>query len=462
MKLPVFLLIVLLSVIDCRQATPQEASIKLDPKQKHQKITGWEATAQAGQLYSAAFNKYSARLFQNAVEDLGINRLRLEIGAGVENPVDYFARWQKGKMTEEQYIGKRYQIINDNADPKTIDPDGFQFSQIDATIENIVIPIRKLLAKRGETLFLNLNYVDFGNGNKAQKHSNDPAEYAELMLAAYRHLRDKYGFVPDAIEIILEPDNTTGWTGTEIGGVIVATAERLEADGFRPTFIVPSTTNAAKAPVYIDEIAKVPGAMKYISEFSYHRYCCASDEVLRSIADRAEKYGKQTSMLEKIGADYKALHQDLKIGRNSAWQQYTLAFPNQPDNGAQYYLIDDTDPSRPLVTLARRTKFLRQYFRFIRADAQRIGAETSNPNFDPLAFINKDGRYVVVIKAAVPGTVTVESLPAGVYQASYTTSRETDVKTPEISLEKDAPLKAEIPSAGVITIYSVNSVKDKN
>lgn len=451
----------LLLVIDCGVASPQQAAIKLDPNRKYQKMTGWEATAQAGENNSPAFAKYRDQLFDRAVNDLGINRLRLEIKSGTENPVDYFTQWQSGRITEKEFNGKRYEVINDNDDPRLIDPKGFQFSEIDSKMEKIVLPMKKLLERRGEDLYLNLNFVDFRRapGNSNIRHNDDPEEYAELILAAYSHLEDKYGFVPDAVEVVLEPDNRTGWTGTDIGKAITATARRLEEKKFKPAFIVPGTTNAANTAVYIDQIAGVPGAMKHISEFSYHRYCCASEKVLEKIAQRAERYGKQTAMLEWIGADYKTLHQDLKTGRNSSWQQYTLAFPNQPDNGAQYFLIDDKDPNRPMVTAGSRTRFLRQYFRYIRSGAQRIGAETSNPGFDPLAFINADGRHVLVVKADVPGTIEVEGLPADIYGISYTTAKETDVQLPDSRIKKGGILKATIPDSGVMTIFAKSDAK---
>jgi Glycosyl hydrolase family 30 beta sandwich domain len=418
-------------------------------------MTGWEATAQSGESSSAAFDSYSAKLFSEAVNDLGINRLRLEIISGAENPVDYFAKWQAGQIDYGQYKTKRYEVINDNNDPLTIDPKGFQFSEMDKTIEKVVLPMRKMLAQRGESLYLNLNFVDFGSdrGSSNIRHNANPEEYAELMLAAYQHIQSKYGFVPDAVEVVLEPDNKTGWTAPEIGQAIVATAKRLQANNFKPAFIVPGTTNAANAPIFIDEIAKVPGAMQYVSEFSYHRYCCASNEVLTEIADRAVKYGKKTAMLEWIGADYQALHQDLKIARNSAWQQYTLAFPNEPDNGAQYFLIDDKNKDNPVVSVGKRTKLLRQYFRYIRAGAQRIGAETSNANLDPLAFINPNGKFVVIVKANVPGTVSLQGLPAGIYGISYATQIETQAENADIVIKSGENLSSSIPSAGVLTIF---------
>jgi len=450
----------LLLVVNCGEAASQQATIKIKPEQKLQVMKGWEATAQAAESYSPAFDNYKEKLFDQTVNDLGINRLRIELRAGAENSRDYFSAFDSKQITEAEWRAHYYEIINDNADPFVLNENGFHFSELDSTIEKIVLPMRKRLAARGEALFLNLNYVDFADWRGASniRHNGNPEEYAEFIVAAFRHMQTKYGFVPDAVEVILEPDNKTGWSGTDIGKAIVATAKRLQANNFKPAFIVPSTTNTANTSIYIDEIALVPGAMQYVSEFSYHRYCCASEGILQRITDRAEKFGKQTAMLEWIGADYETLHEDLKIGRNSAWQQFTLAFNNQPDNGAQYFLIDDKNVKDPVLTIGSRTAFLRQYFRYIRTGAQRVGAETTNANFDPLIFINTNGRYVVVVKAAAPGTVSVQNLPPGKYSLSYTTSKQADVKAPESTLQAGESFKASIPAAGVLTIYSVGTL----
>lgn len=428
-------------------------TIALNPAVKYQTMKGWETTAEAGQFYSPVWNNYKNTLLDQAVNDLGLNRVRLEIKSGAENPTDYFARWQAGQITESEYNARRYEIINDDANPNTVNANGFKWSQLDATIDNVVLPMRQRLQARGETLWVNVNYVDFGAS--AFEHKNNPAEYAEFVLATYQHMQTKYGFVPNSWEIILEPDtDLASWSETQVAQAVKAAGDRLTANGFVPNFIAPSTTSAAAAPGYIDQIAQTSGAMPFVGEFSYHRYCCATLSVLQAITTRAATYGKQTSMLEWIGADYNTLHEDLKSGRNSSWQQFTLGFPNEPDNGAQYYLINDTNPNNPTVTIGSRTKFLRQYFKFIRADAQRIDAVTANPNFDPLAFINTNGKYVVVIKAAASGSVNIAALPAGTYGIKYTTNSQYNIDLAEVTINTGQLLTANIPAAGVITLYA--------
>jgi Bacterial Ig domain len=429
--------------------------IALNPLIKYQTMDGWEAVAEAGQLFSPAWNNYKNALLDQAVNDLGINRLRLEITSGIENPVDYFAQWRAGQITESQYNAKKYEIINDDSNPNNINPNGFKWSQLDSTMDNVVLPMRQRLQARGETLWLNVNYVDFGTS--AFEHKNNPAEYAEFVLATYQHLQSRYGFVPNSWEIVLEPDTATAnWSATQIAQAIKASGDLLTANNFTPRFVAPSTTSAANAPIYIDQIALTAGAMQYVSEFSYHRYCCVTDSVLLSISSRALLFNKRAAMLEWIGADYNTLHEDLKYGRNSSWQQFTLAGPISwgPDNGDRYYIIDDTNTTNPIISIGSRTKVLRQYFKFIRSGAQRIEALTGNDSFDPVAFINTNGKYVVVVNAANGGSFNVLGLPAGTYGIKYTTANQYNIDLPDVNLTAGQLLTTNIPTSGVITVYA--------
>jgi hypothetical protein len=436
-------------------SSPVGNAIALNPYARYQTMTGWEATAEAGALFSPAWNNYKDALFDQVVNDLGLNRVRLEITSGVENPTDYFAQWRAGQITEGQYDAKRYEIINDNLDPNNINPNGFKWSSIDSYIDNVVVPLRQRLAARGEQLWVNVNYVDFGSSTF--EHKNTPAEYAEFVLATYQHMQSAYGFVPNSWEVSLEPDTSAAsWSSSQVAQAIKAAGDRLLANGFMPNFVAPSTTDAGNAPSYIDQIAQTSGAMQYVGQFSYHRYAGGTTSNIQQIASRALSFGKATGMLEWIGADYNTLHQDIKVGQNSAWQQYVLAGPISwgSDSGDRYYIIDDTDAANPIITMGSRTKFLRQYFKFIRIGAQRIEALTGNTNFDPVAFINPDGKYVVVVKASSGGNFSIQGLPAGTYGIKYTTVSQYDRDLSDKAVGSGQALSTNIPAAGVISIYA--------
>jgi O-glycosyl hydrolase len=462
-----------LFLIDCLSGglpEPGQTVITIDPTVRYQTISGWEATAQAAQLACdqalfvpgrpvtcPAFQNYRDHLFDLVAYDLGITRLRVEISPAVENPTDYYAEFLSGQISARDMVHLYSpQAVNDNDDPNRINPAGFHFSMLDQTIEAIALPLRERLMAKGEKLSINMCYVGFGSNPSGFWVYNYPEEYAEFVLATYQHMQAKYGFLPDTWEIELEPDNTA-FDGTKMGRAIQAAASRLEAAGFIPRFVVPSTTNMGNAQPYFNAIKSVigdAGVRKYIQEISYHRYAGVSDDNLKWIGDAARSYGIGAAMLEHIGSGYQDLHKDLTLGNNTAWAQFTIAYRGgNTDDGSKYYLVDDTDPKAPKIITGSRTKFLRQYFKFIRPGAVRIQATTSNKAMDPVAFINTDATYVVVVKASGAGSFAIDGLPAATYGIKYTTQAQYDVDLAAVTIAAGRPLQASIPAAGVITVY---------
>jgi hypothetical protein len=430
------------------------AAISVRGADRYQRITGWEATAYAAADH-ASFQDYQGELFERLVNDLGVNRLRVELRSGAETDRNHFAALDAGQIDYQSWRARRYVTVNDNADPDVINADGFFFSELDHNITRVVNPIREVMMRSGVRPLINLCYVSFvGPVSPDQYVHDDPREYGEFIEAAWRHLDRTYGWVPDSLEIMLEPDNVRQWSGTLIGQAIVEVARRLSAAGFAvPRFVAPSNTNMTKAIAYFDAAMRVDGVRGLLSEFSYHRYGGVSRSRLIAIQSRARTRGVTTSMLEWGAATHRTLHEDLKFGENSAWSMYVIGAPD-PGGPGRYYHVDVSDPRRPKVDLAPKAKFLRQYFRFIRPGAVRVGAGTTRSDFDPVAFENEDGRFVVVVQADREGTFTVSGLPAGTYGITYTTAEASDQGRPDVTIRAGQPLPADIPAAGVVTVYA--------
>jgi hypothetical protein len=449
----------------------EQGVITLNPQTAYQTINGWEVTAQAGQVdetdrrlspgpyvnASKPFQLYKDRLFDLAVNDLGLNRVRLEMACGAENPVDYYDQYLRGRISFQTWRLHRYETINDDNDPFHINPSGFQFTKLDYTIEQVVLPLKQRLEAKGEKLFINTCNVCFEPTNLLK---SNPEEYAEYVLATYQHMQSKYGFVPDSWEVILEADiSLASWSGAQIADAIVATQKRLLAARFSPNFIVPSASFGAtnSKDLYKSMKWRNRAALKYVSEVSYHRYAPFTNAELTDLKNTVAEDGKTTFMSEWIGADYTTLLTDLKVGNNSSWSEFVLAYPDMNDDGGKYYLIDQRNQFAPSVIMASRTKFLRQYFKFIRKGAVRIGAATTNTSLDPVAFINADGKYVVVVNADAGGSFTIQGLPSGTYGIKFTTFRQYDVDRPDVTIGAGQTLGASIPDAGVITVYAKTS-----
>jgi hypothetical protein len=443
--------------------------IALDANTRHQTITGWEATADAHQDLSPAWNSYKDELFDLAVDDLGITRVRLEVRSGVENDQDYWTMFRNGQISSTEWRSRRYSTVNDNGDPNVIDFSRFRFSELDSIVTKVVLPLRSRVLANGEPFHVNVCYVAFTCqiGASLGYDHLDANEYAEFAETTYRHLNDTYGFVPDSWEMILEPDNTLPssppcptssrwpWFAGTIGNAMAVLGPRLIASGFTPRFVAPSSSSMNTAVTQFDNLASIPNAVDHMVELSYHRYNGVTSD-LQMIQARALAFGLDTAHLEHIGADYLQLHEDLKVGGNSAWAQYVLATLTSivPDDGTAYYVLDDSNPSSPVIRMGSRTHYLRQYMKYVRPGSVRIEATTSNASFDPLAFVRLDGGRVTVVKALASGTFFVRDLPAGTYGICLTTQAQQGFDAPDAVLIPGEILTATIPAAGVITIYS--------
>lgn len=431
-------------------------------------MTGWEGTDFTGYRYvsQTSWDAIKNQIFDGAVNDLGLNRIRLEIPSGVENNIDYYTQWLNGQIAEDQWTALSYKVVNDNNDPNSINPSGFQWASVDDKVNNILLPLKQRLQARGEQLYVNVQFVDFKRAatGTSYQHKNNPAEYAELVLATYQHLQTAFGITPDSWEIILEPDTTSAsWSASQTANAIKATGDILVASGYVPKLIAPSVTNAGNVASYVTAIANVSGAMQYVDTFSYHRYAGLTSAQATQIKNLGSQYGKKTAMLEFIGADYLMLHQDLKDVNNSAWQQFTISSLAEWGAGDSYFDVYNDNT----IQLETNPKYLRQYFKYIRFGATRIEAtNTGNPFIDPLAFKNVDGKFVVVstvVGSPSPVTFGVNGLPSGTYGIFYT-SGDVTTELPAQTIVSGNAVNVTLPTGtvGVVTVYSVSSQNPTN
>ena len=429
--------------------------VAVNPSIRYQTMTGWQAGPQAWHEH-AQWDAFGPGLLDRAVNELGLDRVRLGFRSGVENSRDIHAEWLAGTITYQELRCNRYATVNDNVDPFVLRPEGFHFTDTDKAVEKVVLPLRQRLQARGERLYVTLAYLAFTSQNCAgtSYHHTQPEEYAEVVLAAFLHLRDKYGLVPDAFELLNEPDNTT-FGPAALAAPLAAIAARLRAHGFDPDFIAPSTSGSASAAPYFDAINGNPAARGIIDEIAYHRYDQVTTATLQGLAQRAAAAGIRTAMGEHNGSGIEDLYEDLTVANASSWEQGALAFQllEAGDDGTVHYMIDDRNPGVPVVRMASRSRYLSQVFRYVRLGAVRIAASSSDPLLAPVAFINASGRHVVVIRAGTGATIPISGLPAGTYGINYTTASAFNVEAAPVTLGTGQLLQATIPAAGVISVY---------
>jgi Glycosyl hydrolase family 30 beta sandwich domain len=429
------------SLVDAQTAS---STIKVDPSITYQTFDAWESVFLSSvQDYTRVLPAYETVL-DEAVNDLGITRMLIGISSGIEHPPGNGEQYVNGTMPEGIYFSKyAYDIVNDNSNPNVANLDGFDFATLDWRMEHLVLPMERRVEARGEKFYAYLSYVDFGKSKF--EHWAHPEEYAEFMLVLFDHLKTKYGFVPNGINVVNEPDNNTEWTADAIGRVVAKTGPRLAAAGYHPDFMAPAVMNRAHAVPFFEDAIRVKGAKQYITGLTYHCYADTGRDSLARIAEAGVRYGVKTVMNEcwGTGNTHQFLHRDLKVARASVWQQGALSGPNG------YYNIDRAT-MQPRMN--PKTRIMRQYYKYIRPGAKRIEATTSDSAFDPLAFINADGSYVAVIKADSAGSFSIENLPAGTYGISYTTAQRYDVHLPDVVIRAGQEVSASIPQPGVLTV----------
>jgi hypothetical protein len=240
-----------------------------------------------------------------------------------------------------------------------------------------------------------------------------------------------------------------------MGRAIVAVMQRLRDNGFDPDLIAPSSALARNVSVYLDAIGQTPGALAEIDELSYHRYDQPGEALLNSIRQRAVELGARAGMGEWNGASVDQLLADLTVANVSSWEQGALAWYTQGtwnDNGAVHYWVDNGNPANPTVNITSRSRFLRQYFRFIRRGAERIGATSTDTQLEPVAFIHPDDTWVTVIRSHRSGEIAVGGLPAGTYDVNYTTDAAFDVDVDPVVIGDGGVLVTSLPAPGVISI----------
>jgi hypothetical protein len=432
-------------------------TITVNGAQQFQRMTGWEVLGGTGygECDRVAYSKYMPELIARAADELKLNRLKLPLRGGYEQTFDGFLQFQSGQITYQQYQPLQSIPANDNNDPFVINPAGFQWGHLDFGIEQTLLPLKQRLQALGDDLWFTLNFNSTGAG--AILYRDNPEEYAEFVLAAFQHMKQKYNLVPNSLEIANEP-NLGVWTAQHVAANLLAVKRRLNQAGFFPDFVGPSHSGALGAVHFFDSMIQIPGVAQALSEVSYHKYGGFQISYLQDIWQRASTHGLRTAMTEHIGSGYIQLHDDLTIANVSAWEQFSLAFcvSGAGGGGGLYFVVHNALPGQtnPSVVTASTSTYLRQYFRYVYLNAVRVGASTSDQNFAPVAFRNPNGRYTVVVKALGAGSFTVGGLPAGTYGIEYTTATDYARSLPDVTINGSTAVSVSIPAAGALTVYA--------
>lgn len=461
--------ILVLSISACVIYSHKYSVISIDTDKQYQKIDGWAFMPRMWEedklnnRFDPSFENYADAVSDYLVDEVGINAVRIEIQSGMENPENRWSEFYSGNLPLREYENYRFEKVNDNDDPYEANLSGFQFEQFDWRIEKMVLPLKYHLEEKGESLFINVNYTDFKWSSRIQQgtldHAGNPEEYAEFVLVFFQRLRDKYGLIPDSFELILEPDNTAGWSGEKIAHGLLAARKRLASHGFHPEFIATSAASTKNSIKYFSDFLRVPGAVAQLGTLSYHRYGHSTNDIIE-LKELADKFHLKTAMLEKVNAGIDALLEDLVVGGVSSWQQWASAgkYENgQGDEGAYYVLVNPKkSPAAPEIKMAKQTRQLSSVFRFVRRGAIRVASHSTAIDQKTVAFVNNDGTMVVVVRDSfIGGPLKIRGLPAGRYDVRFVSDAPGPImQLPSVTVSENGMLDLALPESGVATIYS--------
>lgn len=441
-------LVALATLSGVAAAQPEPATIVIDPAERHQTFRGWETI-----VLSTVRDYYRTlpgmnEAFRLGATDLNLTRIKFCLFPGMERPAGPGLDYIEGRLPERGYLDEyMYRAVNDNGDPKVADPDGFDFSNLDWQLTNMVMPFVEAVKASGRTPVVIAQYADFGKVGFG--HYDHPDEYAELLSMVFAHMKAKYGIVPDEVDMINEPDNRGRWTGEGIGRALLATGRRLEAEGYRPRFLAPSTMDRGKALPFLAEVLRTKGVERYLSQVTYHCYADSGKNSHAAIGQVVSKTALESGQDECWGQsnNIEALAADLTLANVSTWQLATI-------NGVNGFY--EVDPVKKTATLRPKVRLLRQFFHYVEPGSVRIGASGARPGLTPVAFVAPDGRYVVVVVTRAGGPLSVSGLPQGTYDVSYSTPNAFDVHT-SVTVGPGGLLATSIPGAGALTINGAPS-----
>jgi len=127
-KLRLIIIHILLTI--CGFTARAQNIVTVDTSIQHQRITGWEAMGWMANFDTpwqiAHLDDWNDSV-ANACADIGINRIRLEVRSGAENPIDYFTQYITGQISRTAWKAQWYNSINDNGNSAIVNDTGFHF-----------------------------------------------------------------------------------------------------------------------------------------------------------------------------------------------------------------------------------------------------------------------------------------------------------------------------------------------
>ncbi len=372
-----------------------------------------------------------ARMHDALVDEVGITRMRIEVGPQVE-------------------------MVNDNADPRATDAKAFRFLWQDDQIERHVLPMKKRIEARGERMTL---YVSYDLRSKlTPAFLLEPEEYAEMAVVFLAHAKERHGIEPDSWSVVNEPGNDRPGDPTLCAELTAATGRRIAEAGFRTRMSGPECVTVAQAARYMKAMERVPGALDRFAQITYHLYHGGAEDVaarnaVRDWARKLKVTAAQTEWME--GRDFdvaRHIYLCLTEADAVAWDRFgaDLFF------ALRYEEWLDPSADTKVPALSSTAWHIRQFSRYVRPGAVRVALTGGSDTVKGVAFVRERPVLVLLNVSASARTAEIDGLPPGRYGGCFTSvpQRAYGNDLPGMTVPEGGKLAVELAPESVTTITS--------
>jgi O-glycosyl hydrolase len=226
--------------------------VALDPATRYQTVLGWGAATP----YLSLTPELRDDLIREAVDELGLTRLRLEAPGG------------------NSTVNHSYEWSNDDGDPEHLNWSAFNTAQLDKKVTEWVLPFKQRIEAGGApfSIYLSPSFFNSGSTGAAPGFLRySPGEYAEYAMAFLLRLK-QLGIEPDLYCICNEAGNNNPFTAALVANCIRALGPRMAAAGLATKIQFPECVNGSMSWSYLQATQNDPDIWPYIGVVSYHLY----------------------------------------------------------------------------------------------------------------------------------------------------------------------------------------------
>ncbi len=440
----------LLGVSDCPQY-PQAAAVRvfLDPEQTHQTIEAIGGAASTEEHLRAMPEPARSEVMDLVFGDLEPAMVRYEVPHPIEP-------------------------TNDDADPSHVNAAGFVFPEDHFWQQEQILargaPLR-IAALWSPPAWMKTTGQTCCGGSLLPGMEAELAEFFSVYLDFHRDA----GHPLDALSIQNEPVavqfwDTNTYTNASYAFALETVAQRLVADGHTTPLIAPDNATPFLVPVFLPLVLGLPTARPLLRALAFHPYGAVDyyhavdlESWSAQMVARAAPVGLPTWMTEfsniserqefgsyaEAMAQAELLHHAL-VGGVSGYLIWNLYYPWSVGEALVWI-----DPAAGEYIVTPKYWTARQYMKYVRPGAVRIGATSADPDLLVTAYRGPSAgatTAVLINRGADARYAIVEAEVSGVPTVVRTSPTEQGREIPPDSVERFGHRTFHLPAQSVTTI----------